>query len=396
MQTVSKVIKQLIQSQPYYGILLCGINKCFDESIRTAGVGLDGINYKLYVNQDFWKSLTEEQRYEVFLHEALHIAFFHCINFNDLKDKKASNIAADFEVNSYLDVSKLPEGCLDCTKYGLNPRMGLRAYYDIIMENHTKVQNYLKSHSNVSTDYQGWIESDRKLGNLSLDALYNNFPDNMHAWDSFSKLTDKEKELVYAQIKKQMQDTSKMCGKIPSELNKVFEKFLNEEKYVFNWKGYFRRILGTSFDVLRKKSKRRESKRFEDFDGVKRKMKHKILVAIDTSGSINDKDLSEFFSEINKIYKEGVSIHILECDMEIGKEYDYKGIVPKIFSGGGGTDFTKPCEYYNSHREYSLFIYFTDGYGSTDIKPNRRTIWLISSDGDQQNNYPGIKICIPK
>ena len=56
------------------------------------------------------------------------------------------------------------------------------------------------------------------------------------------------------------------------------------------------------------------------------------------------------------------------------------------------------ANYFNSNKgKYSLGICFTDGYASLyNINPFGKFCWVITSNGDQNQKYPGYKICIPK
>ena len=199
-------------------------------------------------------------------------------------------------------------------------------------------------------------------------------------------------------IRIQAKNTQKSRGTWPAELEEMLNALLNPKPPVFNWKAYFRRLLGIAFDIYQKKTRRKESLRFPESPGLKRKKKHKLLVAIDTSGSVCEEELQDFFSEIYHIWKAGADVHILECDAKINKEWDYKGKPPKLVSGRGGTAFTPCVDYYNQHRkEYTTMVYFTDGYGDQDhCKPLNKMLWVITSNGYQDGKYPGIKICIPK
>lgn len=73
-------------------------------------------------------------------------------------------------------------------------------------------------------------------------------------------------------------------------------------------------------------------------------------------------------------------------------------VQPRLKDLGFLTSFLAPINYYNKHhREYTSMVYFTDGYGDQDqCKPNKKMMWVITSEGNQESNYPGIKICIPK
>ena len=125
--------------------------------------------------------------------------------------------------------------------------------------------------------------------------------------------------------KQTAEHVQKMAGSIPGEFADYIENLFKQKPAVFNWKSYFRRLLGTAIETYVKKSRRKESKRFEGAAGLKQKHKHRILVAIDTSGSVSDQELCDFFSEINHIYKAGAQIDILEFDHAVQRVYQYSG-----------------------------------------------------------------------
>ena len=155
-------------------------------------------------------------------------------------------------------------------------------------------------------------------------------------------------------------------------------------------------MLGTIYDVNIRSTRRKESKRFEGAAGIQHKKKVSILVAVDTSGSVATKELQDFFSEIEYIYKAGARVTILECDAQINKIVEYDGKhIPEIV-GRGGTDFNPPVDYYVKHRkEYASLIYFTDGECSLPDKQPSGMVWVITSNGCHQE-YPGKTIYIPK
>lgn len=69
MKLISDAIKKLMMKQPYYGLFLSGLKKEYSEDINTAGVCLDGIDYKLLVNRKFFEGLTPDVRMGVLWHE---------------------------------------------------------------------------------------------------------------------------------------------------------------------------------------------------------------------------------------------------------------------------------------------------------------------------------------
>ena len=95
MKTIANVIKSLMVHEPYYGIFACGLNKEWNEKISTAGVCLDGINYKLVINKEWWDKLDPNIRYGVIKHELLHLVFYHVLDYKDFfaLQQKLSNKA---------------------------------------------------------------------------------------------------------------------------------------------------------------------------------------------------------------------------------------------------------------------------------------------------------------
>lgn len=371
--------------EPFYGLFLSSLNKVIDNSQPTLAVGLQGINPMLYINEKFWNGMTDLQQIAVLKHEMIHICFFHLTMRSSFKDKELFNIAADLEVNQLIE--NLPDGCMSLKMFAdrglkLPPHAGTKEYYDLIGEAE-------KNDPNLLSGIRG--PKYYVLGNGNHDG-----------WKDFDDLNDSEKKLVENQtdyvLKNTAQTIKKAQGTIPGELRNKIDSLFEIKKPVFNWKAYFRRVIGNSIFIYTKKSLRKLSKRFEDSAGIKIKQKQAVLVAIDTSGSIADDELKDFFSEIHHMYKAGARIDVIECDAKIGRIYEYKGKADFNITGGGGTDFAPVIEYYNEHRkDYTTLVYFTDGYARLDnFKLRKPMIWLISSNGAQDEKYPGLTIKIPK
>jgi predicted metal-dependent peptidase len=399
MKLISDAIKKLMMAEPYYGLYLSGLKKEYVDDIDTAGVCLDGIDYKLVVNKQWFSGLTPNERMGILKHEALHLVFFHVIDGKTLyaplanNDHNLLNVAMDLEVQSYIEPQYRWNECTAEKLFkdfpNLPRKMGTKFYIEFLKQ----IQKYDPKNPPQNKESQG--------GNFqSAKQHLQEGTGNSHS--NWGDLTDTQKDLAKSQIEFQAKEvaknTQKSRGTWPAELTEMLEALLKPNPPVFNWKAYFRRLLGIAFDIYQKKTRRKESLRFPESPGLKRKKKHKLLVAIDTSGSVCEEELQEFFSEIYHIWKAGADVHVLECDAKINKEWDYKGKPPKVVSGRGGTAFTPCVDYYNEHRkDYTTMVYFTDGYGDQDrCKPLNKMLWVITSNGYQESEFPGIKICIPK
>ena len=387
---LEKALKKLIYKDPFYGIFLLNVDKQYDPTLPAiAAVGRIGVNCRLYINKELWDKLDDEEQLFVLRHECGHIMFKHMFLYQDLSNHEIANIAEDIHINQYVDPKRT---YIDKYFYPESIEapidLGSREYYRLIVNNKTKIKVKYVAGSNGDS-----MIDPESLNGQTVD-------DHSKMAEDFGDLTEAEGELISNQIdhiaKNAAEQTLKQRGTIPGCFKKYIEGLFVQKPPVFNWKKYFRRLIGTQISIDLKKTRKKESIRFPDSSAVKYRKKSKILVAIDTSGSVNDKELCDFFSEINHICKSNVDVDICECDSQIGRVYKYTGNWNGSISGRGGTWFDPPVQYFNDHRDYTTLVYFTDGYAplpSLKIR-NNQIIWVITSGGQHQN-YPGKAIYIP-
>ena len=381
-QSLSKIAKELMLKEPYYGFFLIMLNKLWGKMVPTAGVSKNGINYQLAINPEFWESLSDEHRLGLLKHELLHIAFGHLTTFFKFSDKKLANVAMDMEINQYKSKDWLPEGGIEIENYAdlnLDEKAGCRYYYDKLKE----LQDEKNKNGTCGNEPMDKLLDDIESGNI---------PDHS-TWEEFENLSEAEKQLIERQLQKVLTDakeqTIKKRGTVPGEIDGVI---IIEEvvKPKFNWRGYIRRFTGVSTKVFTKKIRRKENRRFEANPGLKIKMRQHMLLAIDTSGCVSDNELKEFMSEIFHIYKCGVDITVVQCDTMIRSIEPYKGKFEMAVQGRGGTEFDPVIEYFNANtKKYTSLVYFTDGECYTDVKPKGNTLWVLSERSSMNENLPG-------
>ena len=377
---LEKAYKKLLIENPFYGLFLLGLSKVIDKSVETSCVRRRGINCELVINPEYWETLDDIQQLNLIQHEIYHIVFQHMFMTPFFKDHEVLNVAADCEVNSYLQ--NLDDTWIVPSMFNAESKLGTKVYYDIIMS------------QTPPPPPQGGGGSNNSNG-------LPDTKDDHSSWDKeFQECSDAEKQLIQNQINSQIktaaEQTMKMRGTIPAEMQAIVDELFKPKPRVFDWKAYFRRMLGSIYDINIKKTRRKESIRFPGAAGIKHKKKVSILVAVDTSGSVNDEELKDFFSEITYIYKVGARITILECDAEISANYEYTGKWTGKVHGRGGTDFQPVIDYYRKNiKDYAALVYFTDGECSIPDNVPRDTIWVITSAGDHKKEYPGRILFIP-
>ena len=380
--SLSKISKELLLKEPYYGFFLLMLNKTWDQRIPTACVGKNGINYQLRINEEFWTSLDDAKKMGLLKHELLHIAFNHLTMHFNFSDKRLANISMDLEINQYIDANMLPEGGITLESYpelNLNARAGCRYYYDALRK------------AQKDKDEKG--TSGSPAMDKLLDALGNGEDPTNHDWEIFDDLSEAERKLVDKQTQRVLnqakEQTVKRQGTVPGEINGVIiiEEIVPPK---FDWRGFIRRFTGVSTRVFTKKIRRKENRRFSDNPGLKIKMKQHMLLAIDTSGSVSDDELKEFMNEIHHIYKTGVDITIVQCDTEIQSIEPYRGKHELKVSGRGGTYFDPVLSYFNENlKKFTSLVYFTDGEAHASIKPRGNVLWVISERSSLNTSLPG-------
>lgn len=381
-ESLFKISKDLMLKEPYYGLFLIMTDKQWSSKISTAGVALSGINYKLLINKDFWQSLIYEHKLGLLKHELLHLVFFHPTMSKDFANSELFNIAADIEINQYIDPSNLPEGALLPTTFSelnLPKKAGTKVYYDLLQKSKSKsISDLIDACKNGKCKVT--------INNKEVDV-----PN--HNWKEYEELSDAQKKLINSQLEYHItevyESVIKSSGKVPSEISEILKK-LEPAPEKFNWKGYLRRFVGNSNKIYTKKLKRKFNHRFEDNPGIKIKQKNHVLVAVDTSGSVSTKELNEFFNEIDHISKTGVDITIVQCDAAISNISKYKRDIEIKIHGRGGTSFEPVIDYYDTnHRKYTSLIYFTDGEAISPNKPKGPLLWVLSSTSNMNSKLPG-------
>lgn len=375
--TIQKALKELLIVSPFYGIFLLSLRKEIvngNHSVKTAAVGPNGLNFTLYINEDFWKKLSDKEQLAVLSHEVYHLCFFHLTEHFKASNHTLMNIAMDASINQY--IQNLPANCVtveslskQCGK-NLELERGAWYYYNELIDYANKNPEFMNQFNNI---------------------------DSHDMWPG-DEMTEAERTLYDNQIKSRLKETAeqvtKQAGKIPGELSSILEAIKNKPP-VFNWKRYFRRLIGNSITSEIQLTRMRPSKRFPDARGIRMKRKPNIMVAVDTSGSISQDDLKDFFSEIHHVYRSGVNVTVVEFDTKIQKVFEYKDKPNIEVHGRGGTDCTEVITYYKQHHDFSSCIIFTDGYLSTFKLPICQSlIWVIAKNGNKAK-YPGQIIYIP-
>jgi predicted metal-dependent peptidase len=200
-QEIAKQSKLLMLKEPFYGLFLISLNKELRSDIETACVTPDKLNVKLCVNPEFWLSLDEKTKLAVLKHELLHIVFFHLDNFERFPNKRLYNIAADLEINQYIELEYKGEKW-DGLEYDQNifkdlnllPKQGTKYYYEAI-------QNEIDK--NPNGDLANFINGIEK--------------DWHDLWKAMEGMNEAEKKLIQKQTQQLIQKLNQKLSQKPKK-----------------------------------------------------------------------------------------------------------------------------------------------------------------------------------
>jgi len=319
-----------------------------------------------------------EDKNKILLHEILHVGFMHNSRAPSIVNKYVSkyssesvhqivNIGADYIVNTYirdkLDISidnnfLLPQGLEKETL-----EYTLEEITDELIKKSVKIPH------NYAGDIIG--NDGRNIGQIK--KIKRALMEGLVMSRKQRGVNSSDAEIYIEKLLK-------------PEINwmKVLKKYLQHEKNKFS----------RSYSSVHKKSSLFEYKFI--YPGIdKEKKKLNAVVVIDTSGSMNEKELIKCLSEVKSMYG---NITIIQCDTVISNITVNN--IPKSFVGRGGTSYIQPLKWIlkNVKNKYTILLYFTDLYGDQDTtefenlykkvkKKVRKDFWIKVSEKKILNIY---------
>lgn len=338
---LNKLKIALMVKSPFLSTILFNLKVELTENIPTAGT--NGIY--LHINPVWLGDMSVEQQLGLIAHECYHVVFNHMAR-GEFLNGQIYNIAGDHVINLLLLANNYklpPKGCHD------------KKYTDW-----TTMQVYDDLMKNVKT-----INIDPDM--LDVVPLDKDDPGREHIKNVISQ----------AVIKAKMGND---VGHLPGHLERQIEELLNPK---LPWNN----ILQNYMSAYAKEDYRwakPNRKYLPDYylPSQQSEAMGKISVAIDTSASVSQQQLTEFLSEVNDIF---VSLKPSEMEVitfdtriqSVSKLEEGDDIDDIELSGGGGTRI-KPVFNHFMDNPPEVAIIFTDGeFSGIKVDPEYDIIWII-------------------
>lgn len=377
-EKLTQIFVDILLKEPFLGHLASNLLREIRNDIRETGLLIrENGTIVLGINPEFWRqaNLRPEERYGTVKHELLHLALLHPFRKQEFLVLEWYNVAADLVVNQYIAEDQLRPDQItlkQLSSVSWEPHQSLGYYYRQLETIASKKQ---RLSNNDRQQVQEWLREDHPAQQRHQqwsDALDGLNPEQQKALSALWQ--HKIKDLV-------AKEATASFYRLEEPLRELIAQGLIDRSAAVDWKSVLKMFATNSRRMILKDTIRRPSKRYGTVPGVKIKRQQKLMVALDTSGSLPAPLLGVFFREIKRLWRAGAELTIIECDDRVRKQYAYRGQKILEVSGRGATAFDPAIRLANEIRVDGL-IYLTDGFGPVpEIIPRMPMLWLISKQG---------------
>ena len=402
--------------EPFFSSLSRSIDKTATRSLPTAAVRFnkENVQFELLYNPEFMGSLTEKQRKAVLLHEFYHIVFEHVQGTRISedawkKDAQRWNIAADLAINSHL-LDSLPEFC--CLP-------GQGQFSDMPVGKATEW--YFKSlPADVgredgngdgsgdpgdcpSCDGSGKGEDGEECPDCkgSGKASGKGGEGQFDSHDFWGDMTEEEKAMAKARAGEILQGASNEAnsrgwGTVGADTKKRIMDMLSS---MVNWRSVLRYCIKASMKADKRSTVRRINRKYPRIHpGSKVTRQARIAIAIDQSGSVGDKLLAQFFTELDSLAKLA-TFTVIPFDTRVDEKlvYVWKKGERKVWDRcmAGGTCFDAPTSYVNEKGTFDLLVILTDLEAPAPKACRCQRIWLAPIDSCKNPPFATTERVVP-
>lgn len=361
MNTDDKILAAqtaLLWDHPFFGVLMLQLRKVDatgDPEIDT--MATDGRH--LFFDRDFVDGLKKEELVFVLAHEVMHNALEHHIRRQNRKPGRW-NKAGDYAINGELDtckVGRMPAGGLIEARF-----TGLSA---------EEIYRILDDENNGDDSDEDSMDGGGCGGVL----------------DGCAPHDEAAKAELRAEMQTQIRQAANVAkaaqaGKLPAGVQRIIDELLTPK---VDWRAVLRRFIDESSrrDFAWHRPNRRLIPHGIVTPGTVSNGVSHIVIAVDTSGSIDNEILRAFGAEINGAFGDGAvdRLTVIYADAAVNhvEEFETGDELLLHPAGGGGTAFRDTFRLIaEQHPDARATIYLTDMYvGDFGEEPPMPVLWGV-------------------
>lgn len=364
-----------LQRYPYYAAVLARVDVVIDPTIASMGVSLHGRRFYLHVNPDYFTQSSQFLR-GILLHEVHHIVLGHLTNprLNDVTHVDLMELAKEVSANEYIE-EPLPNPITwqALERYGLRRGQSTRERYDKLVLAQKSQPQAFRPEPRYVDDH---TPSQRGRG----QTIPGVDPARALVQDAIAAVGEQREG------EGGIPKSGLLAGRTPGRLLEELSGVADQPAVPFDWRTALSMFVAARRAPAHRwgRPNRRFPARIGEVPGriyVARSIQRpRLLIALDTSLSITDKELAEVARQL-RVVAEHVDLVVAQVDTEIAHVGPFDGLLSRVH-GRGGTDLRpvfRPA-FLGAH-EVCGVVYFTDGQGPFPERPPAvPTLWVLSKD----------------
>lgn len=388
---ISRYRLQLRRQHPFFATLALFVDYRIDEHCPGFSCGERSVT----IGADYFRQLSKEQRIGTLLHATLHVALLHAQR-RGARDLPLWNLAADIVVNNLIAEAghfAIPPLTAHDTEFADH---AVEEVYEALQQRYMPLAT--SPTSGLVTEVtllapaaqmqqQLAITLQRALAHYPHQA---DLPEAPHQAETHPNCEFWRGALIRAETAERLHNEK--YGKLPAGLQREVDALLHPQ---IDWRTQLWRYL---------------SRTPLDFNGYDRRFIHQglyldalqdeenhltALIAVDTSGSIADRELRQFLAEVDGIRNAypSLDVQLYFVDAEIDGPHPLeKGARLPTAVGGGGTSFAvffRHIERQGLNNPNQVIIYLTDGDGEFPARPPEQDLlWVVTPGGMRNQHFP--------
>ena len=380
-EVIKDIIASLTLSEPILGLVA---KRTWIIADPSAGLTAYTDGLRIYINPESFSKLPDPVKMTVLAHELMHIVLKHNARAKAVKarfpelDDLTINIIADAKANQYLEGSfNLPYG------FFITPRT-LTDIFDFIGEEAARessfeelceiIADFARRRGLATKARITGIERDVVAGKGACGCEAGEDPQPHPSGGALEEgrvlnegdpedVSVASAEDVERRVERKYTEAvivAKMAGRIPGWAERVLSEILKPK---VQWRRLLRALLTKGMGKKVKRTWSRPSRKHPSFPGKELLKAEKVVILVDTSGSIGERELQQFLTEVYAIVKEVAEVVVVPWDAVVYEEQiirrssDIKGIKIK---GGGGTVIRPALELVDRKYPDSMIVILSD------------------------------------
>ena len=403
---------------PYLPSAVCRVQFIWSDEVQTAA--MDQF-WRVYLSPKFVEGLSKTEFTGLIGHEIFHGVLEHHERRGS-RDPKLWNVACDLEINCCPKLRRmLPPDALQPEKFGWSADLSAEQYYDLLQKEEPPEdgdgedgdedgdENGEGGGGDDAREGEGEESSGASPGNGDCGSIVDGVP---RPWEEAPPdeggspgVSGAEARLMKRQVAEAIATSSQARGDLPGNWVSRLTSPLKPPKV--KWQNAFKSALKKAEVWV----KGRAEKSYRSPSMLQATAQEGVVLAgmvspipsvcfvVDTSGSMNDADVSAALSEIDEAVRvlKRAKVRAIPCDTRAGEAQVFRRAQDIKITGRGGTDMTVGIEAALALKPRpNIIVTLTDGYTPWPLKPSKGCKQIAVILGHCNNGGRGVPVWMKK